>query len=427
MIRPTPLGAGTIGSRLGRLSLHIRPLGCTSGRGKASALAIEANPCIDDGSVLTRARVPLRVALRRRDVLVGPAPAFRHARSPVVRSVLAEPSVASPAELAKDFDLKAYFAKKVAAVEKALDESLTCTTPETKIIVESMRCAPRRARRAHGPTRPGARRRRRLPAPRRPRRRRRPPPAPAAARAEPNPRRPQQVLAARQGKRVRPVMCIAACEMFGGTEAMAMPTAVAIEMIHTMSLIHDDLPAMDNDDLRRGMPTNHVIYGDDVAILAGDALLSTSFEHCAVGSTAEGIPAERIVETIRRLGEAVGAVGLAGGQVMDLECEAKSGVSLEELTWIHTHKTAKLLEVSVAAGAVADDILDVTATSEMLGKTAGKDEDTDKTTYPKLMGLDGARAEADRLYSEAIDSLAPYGEKAVPLIAIAKYIVERQN
>ena len=231
-----------------------------------------------------------------------------------------------------------------------------------------------------------------------------------------------------------------------------MPTAVAIEMIHTMSLIHDDLPAMDNDDLRRGMPTNHVIYGDDVAILAGDALLSTSFEHCAVGSTAEGIPAERIVETIRRLGEAVGAVGLAGGQVMDLECEAKSGVSLEELTWIHTHKTAKLLEVSVAAGAVlagaakddvrqcetyandigiafqvADDILDVTATSEMLGKTAGKDEDTDKTTYPKLMGLDGARAEADRLYSEAIDSLAPYGEKAVPLIAIAKYIVERQN
>ncbi|KAK7241113.1 polyprenyl synthetase [Aureococcus anophagefferens] len=331
--------------------------------------------------------------------LVGPAPAFRHARSPVVRSVLAEPSVASPAELAKDFDLKAYFAKKVAAVEKALDESLTCTTPETKIIVESMRYS---------------------------------------------------LLAG--GKRVRPVMCIAACEMFGGTEAMAMPTAVAIEMIHTMSLIHDDLPAMDNDDLRRGMPTNHVIYGDDVAILAGDALLSTSFEHCAVGSTAEGIPAERIVETIRRLGEAVGAVGLAGGQVMDLECEAKSGVSLEELTWIHTHKTAKLLEVSVAAGAVlagaakddvrqcetyandigiafqvADDILDVTATSEMLGKTAGKDEDTDKTTYPKLMGLDGARAEADRLYSEAIDSLAPYGEKAVPLIAIAKYIVERQN
>ncbi|KAH8057338.1 hypothetical protein JL722_6993 [Aureococcus anophagefferens] len=240
--------------------------------------------------------------------LVGPAPAFRHARSPVVRSVLAEPSVASPAELAKDFDLKAYFAQKVAAVEKALDESLTCTTPETKIIVESMRYS---------------------------------------------------LLAG--GKRVRPVMCIAACEMFGGTEAMAMPTAVAIEMIHTMSLIHDDLPAMDNDDLRRGMPTNHVIYGDDVAILAGDALLSTSFEHCAV---------------------------------MDLECEAKSGVSLEELTWIHTHKTAKLLEVSVAAGAV-------------------------------LAGA--AKDDVRQCETEAIDSLAPYGEKAVPLIAIAKYIVERQN
>ena len=390
--------------------------------------------------------------------LVGPAPAFRHARSPVVRSVLAEPSVASPADLAKDFDLKAYFAKKVAAVEKALDESLTCTTPETKIIVESMRCAPRPRAPPSAPARPDPARGRRgrpvsgaaaaAPAPSAAARL----PPPRARRAEPDPPTPNRYSLLAGGKRVRPVMCIAACEMFGGTEAMAMPTAVAIEMIHTMSLIHDDLPAMDNDDLRRGMPTNHVIYGDDVAILAGDALLSTSFEHCAVGSTAEGIPAERIVETIRRLGEAVGAVGLAGGQVMDLECEAKSGVSLEELTWIHTHKTAKLLEVSVAAGAVlagaakddvrqcetyandigiafqvADDILDVTATSEMLGKTAGKDEDTDKTTYPKLMGLDGARAEADRLYSEAIDSLAPYGEKAVPLIAIAKYIVERQN
>ena len=119
------------------------------------------------------------------------------------------------------------------------------------------------------------------------------------------------------------IMCLAACEMFGGTEAAAMPTAVAIEMIHTMSLIHDDLPSMDNDDLRRGKPTNHVVYGEDVAILAGDALLSTSFEHCARGSTEARIPAERIVEVIRRLGEAVGAVGLAGGQVMDLECEAK--------------------------------------------------------------------------------------------------------
>ena len=118
--------------------------------------------------------------------------------------------------------------------------------------------------------------------------------------------------------------------MFGGTEAQAMPTAVAIEMIHTLSLIHDDLPAMDDDDMRRGAPTNHVIYGDDVAILAGDSLLSTSFEHCADGSTKAGVEPKVIVECIRRHGEAVGAVGLAGGQVMDLECEAKQGVTLDE-------------------------------------------------------------------------------------------------
>jgi len=323
---------------------------------------------------------------------------------PVIAGVepLTPLSVAAKEEvvrLADAFDLKAYFGEKVAKIEAALDASIQQTCPETKKIVESMRYS---------------------------------------------------LLAG--GKRVRPVMCLAACEMFGGSEEQAMPTAVAIEMIHTMSLIHDDLPAMDDDDLRRGAPTNHVIYGDDVAILAGDSLLSTSFEHCAAGSTEAGVEAKTIVECVRRLGEAVGAVGLAGGQVMDLECEAKQGVTLQELTWIHTHKTAKLLEVSVATGAllggangrdvkqcetfandiglafqVADDILDVTATSEALGKTAGKDLDSDKTTYPKLMGLDGARAEAERLYQEALDSLAPYGERAVPLIAIAKYIVERNN
>mmetsp|Transcript_21278 Transcript_21278/g.68608 ORF Transcript_21278/g.68608 Transcript_21278/m.68608 type:complete len:357 (+) Transcript_21278:59-1129(+) len=299
----------------------------------------------------------------------------------------------------EDFDLAAYFGKKVAAIERALDASLRSESPNTGKIVESMRYS---------------------------------------------------LLAG--GKRIRPVMCIAACEMFGGSEAQAMPTAVAIEMIHTMSLIHDDLPAMDDDDLRRGKPTNHVVYGDDVAILAGDALLSTSFEHCAKGSMDAKVPPERIVEVIRRLGEAVGAVGLAGGQVMDLECEAKNDVSLDELTWIHMHKTAKLLAVAVAAGAVlagatpddvdrcetyansaglafqvADDILDVTADTATLGKTAGKDLTADKTTYPKLLGLDGAREEAERLYELAKDSLAPYGDKAKPLLAIAKYIVERQS
>jgi len=253
------------------------------------------------------------------------------------------------------------------------------------------------------------------------------------------------------GKRIRPVLCLAACEMVGGTQDMAMPTAVALEMIHTMSLIHDDLPSMDNDDLRRGKPTCHVIYGEDVAILAGDSLLSTSFEHVA-RHTPQDVAAEKVVEVIARLGRSVGAEGLAGGQVMDLECEGKPGTTLDDLKWIHIHKTATLLQVAVAAGAilggaaseevaacekfamdiglafqVADDILDVTASSEDLGKTAGKDEATDKTTYVKLMGLEGSKKYARDLIDEAKECLAPFGERAAPLLAIADYIVDRKN
>lgn len=252
------------------------------------------------------------------------------------------------------------------------------------------------------------------------------------------------------GKRIRPVLCIAACEMFGGTQEQAMPTAVALEMIHTMSLIHDDLPSMDNDDLRRGKPTNHIIYGEDVAILAGDALLSTSFQH--VAQETKNVPADRLLDVIIRLGKSVGPVGLAGGQVMDLECEGKQGVTLEDLTWIHTHKTATLLQVAVASGAilagaskeevaacekfalniglafqVADDILDVTASTEDLGKTAAKDLDADKTTYPKLLGLEESKVEARRLIDEAKASLDQFGDRAAALLAIADYIIERSN
>lgn len=274
------------------------------------------------------------------------------------------------------------------------------------------------------------------------------------------------------GKRVRPILVLAACEMFGGSDKVAMPSAVAVEMIHTMSLIHDDLPAMDNDDLRRGKPTNHVVYGEDIAILAGDALLSTSFEH--VAEHTKGVPAERVVEVLRRLGTAVGAVGLAGGQVKDLECENKEGVTLADLEWIHMHKTAALLKVSVCAGAilagakpdeiaacevyaekiglafqsksicllqifiifitlcfsslvVADDILDCTQTSEQLGKTAGKDESVNKTTYVKLLGLEKSKAEANRIINEAKAALDRFGDRAIPLKAIADYIVQRQN
>jgi len=260
------------------------------------------------------------------------------------------------------------------------------------------------------------------------------------------------------GKRVRPIMCLAAYDMIasGGSSSVpaaeaAMPTAVALEMVHTMSLIHDDLPSMDNDDLRRGMPTNHVKYGEDIAILAGDAMLSESFGHIA-RETPKSVPAERVVDVIGRLSEAVGADGLVGGQVMDLECEQKNEATLEELQWIHEHKTAVLLEVAVVSGAilagatdaevqackkyaqsiglafqVADDILDVTQSSEQLGKTAGKDLAQDKTTYVKLLGLEGAREEAARLKAEALDALEPFGDRAAALRAIGEFIVSRTN
>ena len=151
------------------------------------------------------------------------------------------------------------------------------------------------------------------------------------------------------GKRLRPILCLAACELAGGDAALAMPTAVALEMIHTMSLIHDDLPAMDNDDLRRGMPTNHKVYGEANAILAGDALLTRAFEMVALRSP--GVPAEQLLKVVGELSLASGAPGLVGGQVVDLECEGKD-VDLETLEYIHLHKTGALLRSCVLTGAL---------------------------------------------------------------------------
>lgn len=239
------------------------------------------------------------------------------------------------------FDLSAYLQERQALVEAALDNAITLTYPEK--IYEAMRYS---------------------------------------------------LLAG--GKRLRPILCLATCEMAGGTIEMAMPTACALEMIHTMSLIHDDLPAMDNDDYRRGQLTNHKVYGEDIAILAGDGLLAYAFEFVAANT--QSVPAERVLQVILRLGRAVGAAGLVGGQVVDLESEGKSDVSVETLNFIHTHKTAALLEACVVCGGIlagipepdlqrlsryaqniglafqiVDDILDITATQEELGKTAGKD------------------------------------------------------
>ncbi|RYQ80320.1 hypothetical protein Ahy_Scaffold1g106816 isoform D [Arachis hypogaea] len=253
------------------------------------------------------------------------------------------------------------------------------------------------------------------------------------------------------GKRVRPLLCIAACELVGGDEETALAAACAVEMIHTMSLIHDDLPCMDNDDLRRGKPTNHKAFGEDVAVLAGDALLAFAFEHIAVST--KGVSPTRVVRAIAELAKSVGSEGLVAGQIVDTHSEGLSNVGLERLEYIHLHKTAALLEAAVVLGGimgggnddevenlrlfarsigllfqVVDDILDVTKSSEQLGKTAGKDLVADKVTYPKLLGIEKSKEFARKLNQDALQYLAGFDEdKAAPLVALANFIANRQS
>lgn len=250
------------------------------------------------------------------------------------------------------------------------------------------------------------------------------------------------------GKRLRPILCLASCELSGGTVEMAMPTACALEMVHTMSLIHDDLPAMDNDDYRRGKLTNHKVYGEDIAILAGDGLLAYAFEFIVVQT--KKVPAERLLQVVAKLSHAVAATGLVGGQVVDLESEGLQNIEIETLNFIHTNKTGALLEASVLSGAlligaseevlqrlshyarhiglafqIIDDVLDITATQEELGKTAGKDLQAQKATYPSLWGIEESKRQAQKLVDEAKAELAPFGERAIPLMAIADFITAR--
>lgn len=252
------------------------------------------------------------------------------------------------------------------------------------------------------------------------------------------------------GKRLRPILCLATCELLGGNIDMAMPTACALEMIHTMSLIHDDLPAMDNDDYRRGQLANHKVYGEDVAILAGDALLTYAFEHVAM--VTQNVPPERVLQVIARLGRAVGAEGLVGGQIVDLASEGQANFSLETLTFIHTHKTAALLETSVTTGAIlaggtpeqverlaayaqkiglafqiVDDLLDITSSQEELGKSIGKDLQAQKATYPSFWGIPESRRQAQQLVEEAKLELQPFGCNRQPLVAIADFITTRTH
>jgi geranylgeranyl diphosphate synthase type II len=251
------------------------------------------------------------------------------------------------------------------------------------------------------------------------------------------------------GKRLRPTLVMATGEVFQANEQALLPAACALEMIHTYSLIHDDLPAMDNDDLRRGRPTNHKVYGEALAILAGDALLTQAFITLA---HLEGISAETKVRVIAEVAQAAGTVkALIGGQVLDIQNEGKP-VAAAELDAIHRGKTGALIRCCVRVGAliggaseddlqlfteyaekaglafqVADDVLDATATSEELGKTAGKDEASQKATYVALYGLETARQRAAQLCQEAIVAVRRTGREVGRLEAIARFIVERKS
>ncbi|MGH9844609.1 MAG: polyprenyl synthetase family protein [Blastocatellia bacterium] len=251
------------------------------------------------------------------------------------------------------------------------------------------------------------------------------------------------------GKRLRPVLAIAAGGIFDADERELLPAACSLEMIHTYSLIHDDLPAMDNDDLRRGRPTNHVIYGEAMAILAGDALLTQAFRVLADYESADAGRKNRVLSEIAQAAGTTRA--LIGGQVLDIQFEGKpvTGAELEE---IHRAKTGALIRCAVRIGAilgganerelaaltkygekaglafqVADDLLDETATSEQLGKTAGKDAASQKATYTALYGIDGAREMADRLCREAIEAARNTGRETAVLEEIARFIIERRS
>ncbi len=251
------------------------------------------------------------------------------------------------------------------------------------------------------------------------------------------------------GKRLRPILSLASAEACGGQPEAALAPAVAVECIHTYSLIHDDLPCMDDDDLRRGMPTSHIKYGEGIAVLAGDALLTIAFE---ILSKVKPTTRYGVGAFVGELAIASGSRHLIGGQVMDLEGEG-SDVMLNpsELKYIHESKTAALLTSSIRLGAmsanatparldaltvygqslglafqVIDDILDVTQTSEKLGKSAGKDEATSKSTYPALFGLEKSRKEAARLTKKAHEALKPFGRKGKRLGELADFLLDRE-
>ncbi len=254
------------------------------------------------------------------------------------------------------------------------------------------------------------------------------------------------------GKRVRPVLMLAACEAVDGDISKALPAACAMEMIHTYSLIHDDLPAMDNDDFRRGKPTSHKVFGEAIAILAGDALLTEAFKLLSNPEFTRGLSPDVLLRVIHEIAVCAGSRGMIGGQVVDMESEGKKDIDFATVQYIHTHKTGALIKASLKCGAliggadgsrldavtrygeavglafqIADDILDIEGTTEQIGKDAGSDQTRGKATYPAMIGLAESKQRASELVETAVEALAGFGEKADPLRAIATYIVKRKS
>jgi geranylgeranyl diphosphate synthase type II len=253
------------------------------------------------------------------------------------------------------------------------------------------------------------------------------------------------------GKRIRPVLMIAACEAVGGDAERVLPAACAMEMIHTYSLIHDDLPAMDDDDFRRGRPTNHRIFGEAAAILAGDALLTEAFILLSDAQINARVPAEIRCRVLHTIARCAGSQGMVGGQVVDMESEGKA-IDFPTLEYIHTRKTGALILAAIQAGAllggadeasltaltrygeaaglafqIADDILDVVGDQAVIGKDVGSDQERGKATYVALLGLEEARVRARELRDLGVAALAPLGAPAEPLRRIAHYIIDRSS
>jgi geranylgeranyl diphosphate synthase type II len=253
------------------------------------------------------------------------------------------------------------------------------------------------------------------------------------------------------GKRLRPILCMAGAEAVGGSGSRVLPIACALELIHTYSLIHDDLPVMDDDDLRRGKPTSHKVFGDALALLAGDGLLTEAFHLMTDRESMENLSGGPLLKVIHLIAEAAGHRGMVGGQVVDIQSEGRD-VDFELVRFIHRHKTGALIAVSVTSGAliaggsdeeveaisvygrriglafqIADDILDIEGDSKKMGKGVGGDIRKKKMTYPSAIGLEKSKETQKEMIGQALESLNRFGEKADPLREIARYIIERKK